>query len=653
MLALESPYPQFFDLDGRPLDAGYVYIGLENQNPETNPVPVYWDAELTQVAPQPLRTKNGFIARNGTIAQVYVGSNHSMTVRNVRRALVYTAKTSKSWNVSSQIDEFINDIGGPDGASQVGFRQQGEGAIDQDAQRKLQQFVDLEDYGDVDKTGATDATDVFALAVTRAAELGKGVRLPVGTVLLDPATIPTALPALEGRGSSASTLKFARGALPSGQILLNASSNTAGLRISGLSIDCDDAVFKTAGAYVLVLNGSNNWVLDDVRIVGRGQSGVFTNASSGGVARNLIIDCTGAAGASFHTGFEGQNCFNVVVQMRTTGLPAYSGTFGSGSFFSKFQNCHTEGTSGSFGYSLGGTAYCGIYGCTARNTSHEAFQITDGYYNTIDQVICEWDNDKGVDAGISVHGKTVQTRLNRVSNATIINSYGPGLLCADNAQGNSFSDCILKDCSVRGYAAAPDPSSAVIGQYTEMAGVQCTGQTFRDLKILTETGPVLNGYSEANNGAGATISDTNLIDIEWQGGGTITKRYKTLTAGSAKIWDLDHETIPLTVSAGSGAISSYSASMDIRRRGPIIEIPRVGIQITSAGTGAGDLTVLWPGAPNAASNGGALNGREHAVSGKMAGGAANAGGVVVRLADNTTAIATGAHIVMSGSYRIA
>jgi hypothetical protein len=39
-----GPYPIFTDLDGTPLDDGYLYIGAINDDPETNPIQVFWDS---------------------------------------------------------------------------------------------------------------------------------------------------------------------------------------------------------------------------------------------------------------------------------------------------------------------------------------------------------------------------------------------------------------------------------------------------------------------------------------------------------------------------------------------------------------------------------------------------------------------------------
>jgi len=89
-------YQQYQDLDGQPLENGYIYIGTANENPETSPIAVYSDQAATQPAAQPLRTSNGFVYRSGTPTNIFVNTNYSITVRNQQRELVFTAPSAAS-----------------------------------------------------------------------------------------------------------------------------------------------------------------------------------------------------------------------------------------------------------------------------------------------------------------------------------------------------------------------------------------------------------------------------------------------------------------------------------------------------------------------------------------------------------------------------
>lgn len=104
-----SPFPVFNDLDGTPLENGYIYIGQSNLNPETAPVNVFWDAARTIPAAQPIRTIGGFPSRNGSPSNVYVENDtYSITVRNSRRVFVYSAfdqtdAPSSVFDISTQV----------------------------------------------------------------------------------------------------------------------------------------------------------------------------------------------------------------------------------------------------------------------------------------------------------------------------------------------------------------------------------------------------------------------------------------------------------------------------------------------------------------------------------------------------------------------
>jgi len=87
-----QPFEVFYDTDGKPLEDGYIYVGLPNLNPQTSPTSVYWDENLTIPASQPLRTINGYFSRYGTPGKVYTALlRYSITVRDKKGELVYSS----------------------------------------------------------------------------------------------------------------------------------------------------------------------------------------------------------------------------------------------------------------------------------------------------------------------------------------------------------------------------------------------------------------------------------------------------------------------------------------------------------------------------------------------------------------------------------
>lgn len=109
-----GPYPIFTDLDGTPLDDGYLYIGAINQDPEQNPIQVFWDANLTIPATQPIRTSNGYAYRNGTPALLYTAGEFSITIRNKREEFVLYSPVGYGFDpaaVSASVvkNDFIGD----------------------------------------------------------------------------------------------------------------------------------------------------------------------------------------------------------------------------------------------------------------------------------------------------------------------------------------------------------------------------------------------------------------------------------------------------------------------------------------------------------------------------------------------------------------
>jgi hypothetical protein len=180
-LALLNPIPAFQDLDGSPLDDGYLYFGTANQNPITSPVTVYWDAAATIPAAQPIRTINGFPWRNGSPAIIYTSGNVSMLVRNRNGAQVLNARTSADFGtaatVAAQLDRLASTASASDGAGMVGFNP----ALDYDDETvggELSQRINVRALGAL----ADGSDDLAALEAARAVAgaRGKTLYFPLG-----------------------------------------------------------------------------------------------------------------------------------------------------------------------------------------------------------------------------------------------------------------------------------------------------------------------------------------------------------------------------------------------------------------------------------------------------------------------------------------
>lgn len=171
-LSIQPLYPIFTDIDGQPLEAGYVWIGTANLDPQTNPINVYWDAALTILAPQPIRTLAGYPSRNGTPARLYVNSDYSIRVMNKNGSTVYSAPTAT--------ERFNGTVitGGID-AADVDFIQSYAGSVTRTVLSKERDIVSVKDFGAVGD-GVTDDTAAIQLAIN---EVGSSAAIyfPPGT----------------------------------------------------------------------------------------------------------------------------------------------------------------------------------------------------------------------------------------------------------------------------------------------------------------------------------------------------------------------------------------------------------------------------------------------------------------------------------------
>lgn len=190
-LSIQPTFPIFTETDGQPLENGYIWIGTVNLDPQVNPINVYWDAALTILAPQPIRTLGGYSARNGTPARLYVNSDYSIRVMNKNGSLVYSAPQATE-RYSAALVAFtgfkgqvgtVEDLAGNDGADWIGFEPAGLDAVPRSVQDKLRDAVSVKDFGAVGDGVTDDSTFVQAALDAVLANGGGTVYLPSGTYL--------------------------------------------------------------------------------------------------------------------------------------------------------------------------------------------------------------------------------------------------------------------------------------------------------------------------------------------------------------------------------------------------------------------------------------------------------------------------------------
>lgn len=191
-LQIASPFQQFFDRDGSPLDNGFVYVGVANQNPETNPLTVYFDDALTIPAAQPLRTSNGYIVRNGSLARLYTSQeDFSLTVREKNGVLVYTVADATSLsNLQAQ-------LAAPSGSGLVGYNQGDTGAVDRTVLSRLRDRASLMDFGAV----GNGITDDYA-SVQNAASSPHSIKIGDGEFLLSTQVVMSVPKSFVGGGAT-------------------------------------------------------------------------------------------------------------------------------------------------------------------------------------------------------------------------------------------------------------------------------------------------------------------------------------------------------------------------------------------------------------------------------------------------------------------
>lgn len=170
--AIKPSFHVFQDIDGQPLENGNIYVGIAGQSPiaQANRVQVYWDADLTIPATQPIRTISGYPMRSGSPSMFFVAEDdYSLQVSDRSNSSIY-AKLS-----GNAVDSGV-----------VAFTSAGTGSVSRAVSSKISDVVSVKDFGAVgdgvtDDTAEVTAADIYAESINATLSFPAGDYLIVST----------------------------------------------------------------------------------------------------------------------------------------------------------------------------------------------------------------------------------------------------------------------------------------------------------------------------------------------------------------------------------------------------------------------------------------------------------------------------------------
>lgn len=173
------PFPVFTNVDGFPLESGYIYIGSADTNPliAANRIPVYSDVELAVPLAQPVRILNGYPILNGTPSDIHADVvDYSIVITTVDGQLVHSnlsvnkAVTFDSTNL--YYDQTAAEIVA--GVTPVNYYREGDTPI-----YDIRRFGVVFDSNGTSGNG-TDNTTAIRNAINVAKQLGAKLICPPG-----------------------------------------------------------------------------------------------------------------------------------------------------------------------------------------------------------------------------------------------------------------------------------------------------------------------------------------------------------------------------------------------------------------------------------------------------------------------------------------
>lgn len=389
----QFPISSFLDVDGKPLENGYVYIGTAGLDPVANPITAYWDAAATQVAAQPIRTIGGYPSNNGVRSRLYVNAvDYSIKVTNVNGTDTVPVALYNA-------EEFF--------AADIIFLQAGAGAVPRTVESKLRDVVSVKDFGAVGD-GVADDTAAIQNAVNAAATTGSEVYMPAGLYKTTTTIVLNRKVTLRGQGNPFPVAAFDPSQQFSGAVINKAHSGHA------ITVTGSGAYSESAGIYCISIISNNNTYAtgDGIRIDNVGSYTVEQCSvwSCGGNGFSFGVSAGDVTGQIFIRNLYVNNCSGYAYYFRCKWLRAYNivsdgctwGAWFQDSPESYVDGFHFEGFSTGGIRLAGASGWCtfikGFVALTAATPYHAIYieNVAGNVSHTFNSVKCIGRNEPGV-----------------------------------------------------------------------------------------------------------------------------------------------------------------------------------------------------------------------------------------------------------------
>jgi parallel beta-helix repeat protein len=480
------PFDQFFGLDGKPLENGYVYIGVVGLDPIANPVPIFYDAALTIPAPNPMRTIAGYVSNAGTPANVFTSGNYSIKVADKNNVQIYYVA---NFLETTNFNDLRTDLAAPSGSSLVGYH---SGQITVEAQLDML-YYGIANLLDKSYAGGADPTGVVPMDTVWSAIVAAGKKYiyvpPSCTFTAAASLVVPANTTVLGQGTIKAT------AQPTYHLISGLSSDN--ITIDGVTLD-GNATTNAGLWYSASFNLCNNLRILNCNFVNAVASGVrlldCDRAKVIGI--NCIAQSTRPALNTAPYAVYLDGCSSSIVADSTAKYTDFGFVMvGANLPVSSVSSRPVDDTVGNI-----------ISNCTVSNYAGVAFDINGCHGNSILNCTANnWvDKASGYYAGFQIKNtpSTIEARANKISGCT---SYkGAVAYMIQNGSNAMFSNNIARLCSRQGLLQNG-------GKYVQISGLIIDGYG-----SISGSGDEVSAVQVQNGADYTTIDGITLTPATYQ-----------------------------------------------------------------------------------------------------------------------------------------